>query len=352
MNAATEGLSSAVTPELGYIDILQLLDHFLSESAPWMGSSTNQRILQNHGITLATEAPHFLHAILSFSASHIDYLHPDPLFRIAAVQHCNRLVALYKVSLANLGTDNVTHLFGTCTLLSMLVYLGVAYDNSGTEDDPNDHECDFDSFRTLQGSRVLQGVPALRDQLRQSVWSQMLLDAEQSEDADPCGATILSPSEWTFSVMEGLCTLCGVSKDLNSGDIIYLDALRGLNKLMHLKMDHNSIDQLMKFVASLTPAFLIELERFDPKAMTILAYWHAFMLQTGQWWVVRTAMGATRRTCMYLWQLGNRDIRRLLQFPVAQCGLDFEPTDSTDSTGGFKIRVRMVTSTLRYAQEA
>jgi hypothetical protein len=220
----------------------------------------------------------------------------------------------------------------------MLVYVGIAYDNRDADENPYNHECDFDSFRTLQGSKVLQGVPALRDQLRQSFWSQMLLDAERSEEPDMCDATILPPSEWSSSILKGLCALCNVSVDLKSGDIVYLDALRSFNKLIHLKMDHNSIDQLMKFVASLSPAFLHDLERFDPKAMTILAYWHAFMLQTGQWWIVRTALGATRRSCVYLWDLGIREIRQLLDFPATQCGLDLDPTS------GIHIRVHKTTA--------
>lgn len=78
-----------------HVDYLQLLDHFLNDDTPWIGSTACQRVLQKHGVRLGLEAPHLLHAIVAFSASHIDSLQLNLKFRITAVYHYDRLLASF-----------------------------------------------------------------------------------------------------------------------------------------------------------------------------------------------------------------------------------------------------------------
>ena len=111
---------------IGEIDVLHLLDHFLNDKSSWIGSPHNQRVLQRDGVQMALEAPHFLHAILAFSAGHLNHLQPNPRVRGAAILHCARLLALYSAQLSRLSSENVTQAFGTCTLLGYLSYLGVS----------------------------------------------------------------------------------------------------------------------------------------------------------------------------------------------------------------------------------
>lgn len=84
--------------------------------------------------------------------------------------------------MSHMNTENVIHLYGTCTLLSMLSYLGVFYDNPDLNIDPEEHACDWDAFRSLQGTRVLQSVPALQYHLVQSIWLPTLQEAQEWEE--------------------------------------------------------------------------------------------------------------------------------------------------------------------------
>lgn len=308
--------------KLQYVDYLQLIDHFLTDTTPWIGSPQCQKVLQQHGIRLGLEAPHFLHAILAFSASHIDYMHPDLKFRLAAVHHCDRLLSLYSAEMRRMNSDNVVHLYGTCTLLSYLSYLGVSYDNPDIDGDPEGSECDFDAFRSLQGTRILQADPALRTELLQSVWLPALQEAQQWDQKHEAGPVTACHEAWSSRLTEELCALCGVSLHDPDPNNVYLDPLRRLNDLIQLQMDDAVVGQLMDYVALLSPEFMKILSEFESKALLINCYWMTLLLQAGQWWIVQTAIGACRRMGTYLWFHGDDNIRRLLRFPAAQCGLD------------------------------
>jgi hypothetical protein len=306
-------------------DVLRLIDHFLSEEHPWMGTPATQKALQKHGMQLGVDAPHLLHGIVAFSAAHIDHLEPNPKLRLTAVHHYGRLVELYADHVKQMGTGTIDHLFGTCILLTMLSYLVVGYDNPSLLCSPEEHECNWEAFRSLGGVRIMQGVPAYRDRLNQGVWRVMLQEAREWDERsrrDP----MVTPTWWS-TIMKSLCDLCNVSQDLKHGDELYLDALRGLNKTVYGSLDDTKIGQLMHYIASFTPAFQRVLEQYDPKAMLIILYWHSLLLLIGQWWAARTGIVAARRTIAYLWKVGGEDVKKMLVFPAALCGLDLASLD-------------------------
>jgi hypothetical protein len=239
-------------------------------------------------------------------------------------------VELYAAHLKHLGTETVNHLFGTCVLLTMLSYLVVGYDNPDLLCNPEEQECNWDAFRSLGGVRIMQGIPAYRAQLSQGVWSSMMQEAGQwKEKADK--EPMITPTWWS-NIMEQLCDLCNVSRDFQHGDVIYLDALRGLNKNVYGSLDDTKIGQLMHYISGLSPAFSEALEQFDPRAMLIILYWQSLLLLIGQWWAARTGIVACRRAIAYLWKVGGEGVRKLLVFPAALCGLDLQSLDRLRSS--------------------
>ena len=78
--------------------------------------------------------------------------------------------------------------------------------------------------------------------------------------------------------------MCDVSRNFETGNETYRDALRGLNEVIHRKTDVTLIGPLMRFVAQLTPDFVNTLERIESKALLISLYWHTLLLMVGQWW--------------------------------------------------------------------
>lgn len=303
------------------VDILELLDHFMDSGTLWIGSPENQKTFQNHGIKLGLEAPYLLHAILAFSSSHIFYLRSDNNFRIAAAHHYDRLLALYTAQLPNICDDNIDHLFGTCNLHIMLAFFNTSVDHLDLFDDPEDHVCDFDAFKTLQGGSVLQTVPTFQSHLDQSVWRQVFLETEQrdlikdTEDLNPQRYDLLQ-------TIEALGILCGFTPDEQYSMNPYFEPIkRIMSRIVGGKMDGTSISCLFSLISKLSPAFMDLLERLDPKAMLILSYCFALLLEVPQWWTVSTARNACRRIVTYLYKTSDYDIQIFLQYPAAQCGL-------------------------------
>lgn len=301
---------------LDYAYTLRLLDHFLTDDSPWIGAPECQKALQKHGIELGRGSPHLLHAILAFSASHMYHLVPDRRFKLASVHHYDRLVSLFSTQMSNVGTGNVVPLFGSCTLLSMLSYLAVAYDD---EDQRDTHQCDWNAFRSLGGARAFQSAPALEAQLSTSVWLPLLQESDlEDEDHTSKNGTW----EWSSTTMKELGTFCGVVEGAPDEDNVYVEPIRRLNGIVRGKMDTTKIGQLMRYHSKLSSDFYNTLETYDPKAMLIIAYWHACLSQVGQWWAVATGLGACQRMCAYLSSVGREDLRELLRFPLETCGLN------------------------------
>jgi len=325
LEMVSEQNASSITSHPKSVDVLRIIDHFLNEKNSWIGTPATQKAMQEHGTRVGVDAPHLLHAIVSFSAAHLDYLYPDPELRITAVHHYGRLVALYAADVKRLETGTVNQLFGTCIMLTMLSYLVVGYDNPKLLCNPEEHECNWDAFRSLGGVRIMHSVPALYDQLGRGVWVSLLEESRERKEMMEKGPIIV-PAWWS-KIMTGLCDLCNVSSDLQHGDSTYLESLRGLNMIVYGSLDDTKVGQMMHYIGNLTMPFSKVLEQLEPRAMLIILYWHVLLMLIGQWWATHTGIVASRRTIAYLWKVGGKDLRKLLVFPAALCGLDLDSLD-------------------------
>ncbi|KAF1961005.1 hypothetical protein CC80DRAFT_590306 [Byssothecium circinans] len=309
------------------VDALRLIDHFLTDSTSWIGSPASQCVLQNYGMSLAASAPHLMHAILAFSAAHMNHVQPDNKTKTAAVYHFDRLFASYSAQITRPDPENIAVLYGTCTLLTMLSYLGVAYDTDPLSEEPENHECDWDSFRSLQGSGYMVKNPELRVYLAKSVWQPALLAAEQPSADSPMENPELTdivakcPPTWTEQLIQDIAALCDILPDLSGPSNTYLEPIQRLNEIIHGEMNTTKIAPLFLFLGNLSTEFMDLAQGLDVKAFVIVLYWHLFLLMTGQWWIKQTATGACRRSIVFLWRAGGPEVRRLLLFPAAQCGL-------------------------------
>jgi hypothetical protein len=325
LELVSEENASPITSRPNSVDVLRIIDHFLNEKNPWIGTPATQKALQKHGTRIGVGAPHLLHAIVSFSAAHLDHLYPDPKLRVTAVHHFGRLVALFAADLKTLNGDTIDNLFGTCIMLTMLSYLTVGYDNPDLLCNPEEHQCNWDAFRSLGGVRIMHGNPDFHDQLSRGVWSSLVEEIEERKEAMNNGPMVV-PAWWS-NIMAGLCELCDVSPDLQHGDSLYLEPLQGLNKIAYGSLDDTKVGQMMHYIGALPVPFAKVLEKLEPRAMLIILYWHALLMLIGQWWATHTGIVASRRTIAYLWKFGGAGMRKMLVFPAALCGLDLGSLD-------------------------
>ncbi|KAF2729738.1 hypothetical protein EJ04DRAFT_580403 [Polyplosphaeria fusca] len=306
------------------VDTLHIIDHFLCERSPWIGSPESQEALQMHGIRLAVDSPHFLYAILAFSACHMGHLFGHGPFTRAAMHYYDNFLHLYSSQLAKVDVDNVTQLVGSCQLLTMLSYYVVGLDNPDADAFPREHECDWDAFRSLQGMGVLHNIPVLRAQLRQSVWATALQDFERLEDRGAQDVRYGFQRAWPTTITEALRTFCGD---------IYHETLDLLERVAHGKPTEKKLGRLVMFVAKLSNEVVDNMQRLDTQPLMIILYWHALMLQVGQWWIVATASGACQRLCEYLSTVIRPEEQELLRFPATVCQYSLESSMITPSPG-------------------
>lgn len=107
-----------------------------------------------------------------------------------------------------------------------------------------------------------------------------------------------------------------------SGDP-YHTASSILVRLLPIQCTHATIMYFLSFMGHMDPAYRQLLHEKDPKAMLLLAWWFAKMLEYGVWWLARRARLECRAICIWLQQrfVPYTAIGQLLDYPKTACGL-------------------------------
>ena len=101
---------------------LDVIDHFVADRKPWLGSPRYQKIIQEHGVSLALTAPYLRHAIIATSAAHLTTMNPDNrVYRLASRRHYHCSMSLISY-IADRGLEkaNVDAVFATTILWNIL----------------------------------------------------------------------------------------------------------------------------------------------------------------------------------------------------------------------------------------
>lgn len=79
----------------------------------------------------------------------------------------------------------------------------------------------------------------------------------------------------------------------------------------------------LSFINHMSPDYKRLLERKDPRALLLLAYWYAKACQCQHWWIWRRAALECQAICIYLDRYHEHEssIQNLLQFPRMMCGV-------------------------------
>jgi len=129
------------------------------------------------------------------------------------------------------------------------------------------------------------------------------------------------------SAAEGLPTklllMCGYKPDATEHELQnnpYVPPLQALNALMPLERNMPNLLKYLRFLAGIDNTFFMLVSQNDPKALLIIGYCFALMCDIELWWTQPRARRDCWAICSFLDQLGNNDIRQLLQFPASACG--------------------------------
>jgi hypothetical protein len=104
--------------------------------------------------------------------------------------------------------------------------------------------------------------------------------------------------------------------DLNSESTpetnLYHAAASILAQIMLMEGARGTVLRCFSFISHMDPRYRALLERRDPRAMLLLAYWYAKVLEYGQWWIWRRAVLEGPAICLYFERVYPHD-ERLLQ---------------------------------------
>ena len=302
-------------------DTAELVDHFIEVSYPWFGSTESQRIMQYDGLQLLLRAPYLLHGILSFSASHLSYLHHyNKKYCAAAVLHYQLSLISYQERLQkDVNSKNVDLLFGGCLLQSMMAFGYLFHEARDGPLDSDDKGVGLTWLRAMQGTKILYEREELRPYLTKSIWLPVFLESNCWEESF-CNHQEDEEDSWAAHTSKALHRLFELDDSSIVDENPYRQPLALLCQLMRCESSHDNIGMFMMFSGKLPPEFIGLLENSDQKAMLIMGYWSALFGKIDQWWIVRSTKVECMRICEFLDKASDARIRDLLAFPAAQCG--------------------------------
>ena len=107
----------------------------------------------------------------------------------------------------------------------------------------------------------------------------------------------------------------------------YYRAVQILATLQDLECNHSNCLRFFAFISDVHPGFKHLLEKKDPRALLLMAFWYAKVCHY-QWWIARRAMMECKAICIYLEKnyTNETTIQDLLQFPKTMCGLVAQET--------------------------
>ncbi len=161
-------------------------------------------------------------------------------------------------------------------------------------------------------------------------------------DSTPQGAIVNLPSDDFMtnpSDREVLALLpseflevCGITDDSNPMNNPYYSVLAIVARLMPVNPTQAHLLKFMHFLGQMSADYRVLLEQKEPRAMLILAWFHAKVSQYHHWWWWKRASLEGRAMCIYLERYHSDipHISKLLEFPKANCYREY-PLSSASS---------------------
>ncbi|PVH75922.1 hypothetical protein DL98DRAFT_497801 [Cadophora sp. DSE1049] len=296
-------------------DNFELLSHFFGITEPFIGSPESQKVFQNHGLELSRGAPYLLHAILTFSASHLNFLYPQKRkYEIAASSYYDLSLKSYSAQIrAGLDASNADSLIGCGYLHTMLAFRNVQSDDLADAGD-------LGWLRIMQGVRILWGTHDFFPQLKDSPWRSVCAEARVTEEFRRNHIETANAGSEAEDIFRALHRFLEVDLNSSGQGNVYQEPLSRLCVLLESAIRHHKIGMFMVFIDLLPAAFLQLLDQKDTKAMMIICYWCALFSYNEKWWITRSAQLECAKLCAYLNSIPDQAVQDLLHFPARKCG--------------------------------
>lgn len=285
---------------------LVLLDHFVKSVHAQIGQKETARVYTTMAIDLAKERPYLMHAAIAQAACHLNQVNPDdPTYRMAEAFH---------IQLASRGLrDAVVTIDGLkdsdAILTTAMLINGIAFCAAEYRDDARaPGGAQFGWLRIQIGLTDL--LMRTSPYHPESMWRFMFAASNAFEILEP-------PSN---DLGRRIADFCRVTARDTEGNCVYAEPCRWLWPIVTRPPNRAYLPLYLRFVGSITGAFIDLLDARDERALLVFANWLALMCSVGEWWSVRRTTRECWKICDYLMKrLKGADLE-LLELPATACG--------------------------------
>ena len=297
---------------------LELLGKFQARTVLTMTTDRNRRMYQNDAIKLACSHPFLMHAVLTLTLMHDRHLSATLNNNLSVTEafHWDQSIASFSSKLSGpIQPSEQDTLWATSTLLVIIAFYHIEA-MTPEEAWPLKPPSSLD----LNWLRMSEG--------KKEIWKNIQRLGAESV-FQPLGPEPMnSPPKVTVPGLEvlppGFIKLCDLDASSNTDSNPYHAAESSLAQSLNSDSMFSIIINFWSFVSNMRPEYKRLLERKDPRALLLLAYWYAKVCQCQVWWILQRAALECQATCLFLEKHHGyeTDIRELLQdIPRLMCGI-------------------------------
>ncbi|KAK7407958.1 hypothetical protein QQX98_009875 [Neonectria punicea] len=298
------------------------LHRFRTRTVLTVGSAGTRHLYRDGAFDLGITHPFLLHVFLTLSLLHDTHLAASTTsaaHRSSLAFHWYHGTALFHRNLASASQRSPQSLSGPYrdALWASAAILGAAAfffvgpaDSAAAWPLKAPSSTDLDWLKMSDGKKVVWHIT---DPTRpESVFNPLL--ADHALYVAPDGQAPIPPTALPAPFYP-LYDLSESTPDANP----YHVAASLMAQLLDLEANDYSVIQFLAFISQLDPRYRRLLELKDPRAMLLLAYWHAKVVGFKAWWLNRRAVVEGQAICIYLERECADDpmIMELLEFPKA-----------------------------------
>lgn len=298
---------------------LDLLQWFHERTVLTMGTAETVHVYKDLMVVVGCQHDYLTHVVLALAMMHQRYYSDGPYEPLELESfHGFHGTALFNSMLFESPEESEKDALWACA--AMLGALSLAGLNARTA-----AECwplrepsaeDLDWLRMSDGKKA---VWKLADPLRESsIWRKGL---QFNLKERPIPQTARVPQ--MDALYPFLTKLYDFDESAHNDGDPYYTATSIIVRLLPIDPNHSTILYFLSFIGHMDPAYKNLLHQKDPKAMLLLAWWYAKVLDYNVWWMYRRVSLECKAICVYLNNrfMPDSEIGRLLEFPKMKCGM-------------------------------
>ncbi|KAH8882893.1 hypothetical protein GQ53DRAFT_753216 [Thozetella sp. PMI_491] len=298
---------------------LVLLNKFHDRAAMTIGTEETRYIFREQGLKLAFRHSFLMHIALSFTLMYDRARDFESKQSTAELFHLYHGVAEFnsKLSSPTLTSSEKDAIWVTAALLGCTT---LAHVDGATPEEVWPLKAstvqDLDWLRMAEGKKEIWKVA---DVLRQDSVLQGVVVKTPRDFLD-------DTSDWDSiaSLPREFAELCDINESTKPDSNPYYTLLSILGRLMPLQTSQTNLVRSLAFLSQMSADFRVLIEKKEPRAVLMLAWFSAKVSEQYRWWWWKRAMLEGQAMCIYLerHQGTYPHLKKLLEYPRTQCYRD------------------------------